>query len=83
MHAHDLCQSSAVKKLKSKIDWVVYKKGTFPFRFTTITRKDSIIMETAAGKADKRMALITLRFGNALDKNIYSPSASLDSKLSS
>lgn len=59
MHAHDPRQSSAVKKLKSKIDQGVYK-GIFHFRFTTITRKDNIIMETAAGKADNRIALITL-----------------------
>lgn len=66
------------KKLKSKIDQVVHKKGIFPLRFTTTTREDNNIMETAAGKADNRIALITL-----LGLGIFSPSASLVSKHSS
>lgn len=72
MHAHDMCQSSAVKKLKPEIDQVVYKKGIFPFRFTTITRKDNIIMETTAGKADNRISLITLLGLGTLWVRIYS-----------
>lgn len=47
--------------LNPRIDKVLYKKCIFPFKlFTTVTRKDNVIMKTAAGKADTRVALITI-----------------------
>lgn len=38
-----------------------YKKCIFPFKlFTTVTRKDNVIMKRAAGKADTKITLITV-----------------------
>lgn len=51
---------------------MVHKKGIFPFWFTTTTRQDNNIMETAAGRADNRMALITLLGLGILWIRIYS-----------
>lgn len=49
------------ERLKPKIDKVFYKKFVFPFKlFTTVTKKDNVIMKRAAGKADTKITLITV-----------------------
>lgn len=49
------------ERLKPKIDKVFHEKLVFPFKLLiTVTRKDNVIIERAAGKADTKIALTTV-----------------------